>query len=183
MNLYLIRHTQTNAPSGICYGQTDVDTAESFAAEAEIIRTNLHSLVFTHYFSSPLHRCLKLAVTLFPEEKINTDERLKELNFGRWEMLPWSEISEQEDAGHWFKDYLHIPCPDGESFEQLQDRIQSFVQDLKQLPEDSNVLVITHAGCIRAFHSLLEGIAPSTLFNQMVDFGALRKITFNPYEK
>ena len=34
MELYLVRHTHTSAPSGICYGRADVSVAETFPVEA-----------------------------------------------------------------------------------------------------------------------------------------------------
>jgi alpha-ribazole phosphatase len=180
MNLYLIRHTRTSVPSGICYGQTDVGTASTFATETDAICTNLQDIVFTHCFSSPLQRCHQLAGKLVPKKIINTDDRLMELHFGKWEMLPWTEINKQEEAKSWFGDFKHIPCPEGESYEHLQDRIHSFMQELQGLPDDSEVMVVTHGGCIRAFLTLLEGEDPTTTFNHTIDYGDIWKLIYFP---
>jgi alpha-ribazole phosphatase len=180
VNLYLIRHTQTNVPAGICYGQTDVDTAGTFTQELEVVQTKLAHIAFTHCFSSPLHRCLHLAGELAGSLPVQTDDRLKELNFGLWEEQPWDKISETEVGKSWFKNFVHTPCPEGESFEQLQHRIQSFLNDLKTLPDDSEVLIVTHGGSIRAFLTLLEGHDPLIIFTQAIDYGEIKKRTLNP---
>ena len=41
MEIYLIRHTSVSVEAGICYGQSDVPVAESFAAEAAQVRAKL----------------------------------------------------------------------------------------------------------------------------------------------
>jgi alpha-ribazole phosphatase len=102
------------------------------------------------------------------------------MHFGEWEKQPWVTIRLHETADRWFGDFINIPCPGGESFLQLQERISSFLTDLKTLPDESEVLVVTHGGCIRAFLALLEGHDPLTLFSQVIDYGSIRKLTYHP---
>ena len=94
MEIYLVRHTTPNIEKGICYGQTDLDIAETFEDEAEKVITNLNNLKGAKVYSSPLIRCKKLA------KKINTqvteDERLKEINFGDWELIKWDDINRDD---------------------------------------------------------------------------------------
>jgi alpha-ribazole phosphatase len=180
MNLYLIRHTRTDVPAGICYGRSDVATADTFHDETDIIRNKLGQTVFTHCFTSPLERCIKLAAELSGNLIVNKDERLMEMNFGKWENLPWSEIYETEAAKIWFKDYINISCPGGESFRQLTERIHSFLKYIKTLPGDLNILVVTHAGCIRAALTILDDKDPSTIFGQAIDYGEICEIKFDP---
>jgi alpha-ribazole phosphatase len=82
------------------------------------------------------------------------DDRLKELNFGEWENRTWDEISEMEAGKKWFTDYLNETCPGGESYHDMLHRVKNFIADLPQ--SSGNILVITHAGIIRAFQVLLE---------------------------
>lgn len=179
MILYLIRHTQPDIPAGICYGQTNLDLAESFSTEVEFIKAKLENPAFTHSFSSPLQRCFKLAQELSGKKLIHTDDRLMELNFGDWEMKSWEEIKQSEEAKLWQNDFQHIPCPNGESYNQLQDRIKSFSEGLKFIPDDSVLLIVTHAGPIRSFMTLLEGVEASTVFDKIVDYGSIVKMTYH----
>jgi len=179
MTIYLIRHTQPDVPEGICYGQTNLDIAESFAIEVDRIKAELDNPAFTHCFSSPLQRCFKLAQALSGKKLIHTDDRLMELNFGDWEMKPWEEIRLSEEAKFWHTDFLHTPSPKGESYGQLQERIKSFSEGFKFIPDDSEVLIVTHSGPIRSFMTLLEGADVSTVFDQIVDFGSIHKMTYH----
>ena len=61
MTITLIRHTSVNVPSGICYGQSDVDVSGNFEFEAPIVKDKLASNRFDAVYSSPLQRCEKLA--------------------------------------------------------------------------------------------------------------------------
>jgi len=180
MNLYLIRHTHPDVITGVCYGQTNLDTTETFKIEAEAVKTNLKGIQFTHCFSSPLQRCFKLAKELSGENIIQTDNRLKEMNFGDWEMMSWDEIRKKDGAESWFNDFLHIPCPNGESYEQMIQRIQSFIQAINTLPDNSEVLIVTHAGCIRSFLTLLEGEDPLKIFNRGIEYGEILKLHYHP---
>ncbi len=153
MKLYLVRHTRVDVPSGICYGQTDVPLAESFEAESASVRSKLSGIAFEAVFCSPLSRCVKLGTLLnYP---LQLDDRLKELNFGEWENQPWDTVFESETGKKWFADYLNEACPAGESYRDMLCRIRGFIGDLPDT--GGNILVITHAGVIRAFRILLEG--------------------------
>ena len=62
MELILIRHTTPAIEKGICYGQSDLNVADSFEAELELILKEVgqHRKVY----SSPLKRCRILAERL-----------------------------------------------------------------------------------------------------------------------
>ena len=92
MNLFAIRHTSVAVEPGICYGQTDVPVADSFIVEKEKLAAQLYNVEFDKIYSSPLSRCKLLAENLFQKEQIVFDERLKELNFGDWELKTWDAI-------------------------------------------------------------------------------------------
>ncbi|WP_352423132.1 alpha-ribazole phosphatase [Proteiniphilum sp.] len=169
MKFYLVRHTRVNVPSGICYGQTDVALADSFVTESESIRSRLSGVHFDHVFCSPLNRCMQLGSLL--DYPLQPDERLKELNFGEWERLTWDEIFESETGKKWFADYLHEACPNGESYQEMLYRVESFIGDLPET--DGNILVITHAGVIRAFQVLLKDWPVKKAFDMPIAYGQI----------
>ena len=92
MIVYLIRHTSVAVPKGSAYGFTDVPLNPTFETEAAVTLSQLSGLHFDEVFCSPLTRCVKLAAFCGYPQAIR-DERLKELNFGDWEMKTWDEIS------------------------------------------------------------------------------------------
>jgi len=90
MEIYLIRHTTPAVERGICYGFADIDVAPTFETEAARVKGLLPDKPMDVY-ASPLQRCSKLATYLFGHT-FTTDERLKELNFGDWEMQRWDDL-------------------------------------------------------------------------------------------
>lgn len=169
MNLYLVRHTRVDVPSGICYGQTDVALAGSFKTELESVRSRLSGIEFNHIFCSPLSRCVQLGT--FLDYPLQLDDRLKELNFGEWEEQTWDKIFESEEGKKWFADYLNETCPNGESYRDMLHRIESFIADLPET--NGNILVITHAGVIRAFRVLLKNWPIKKAFDKPIAYGQL----------
>jgi len=85
MELILIRHTTPNIEKGVCYGQSDIDVTDTFLEEIKPILNNISLNDKTvAYYTSPLKRCKILAELL--SETIIVDDRLKELDFGDWEI-------------------------------------------------------------------------------------------------
>src|ERR1700752_143379 len=93
MEVYLIRHTTPQIEKGICYGQSDIPLADTFNTESKELLDYL-SISFDAVFSSPLGRCTQLARLINCEQEIIYDDRLKDMNFGNWEMTKWNEINQ-----------------------------------------------------------------------------------------
>lgn len=176
MKLTLVRHTSVDVPKGICYGITDVLPAPTFRIEMEQVRQKLEGELFDATFSSPLIRCTRLASAIIPQQVLQTDIRLTELDFGDWEMVAWNSVSDSVEGKRWFADYVNTRCPNGESFLDLIARADSFLNELRQT-SFSRVLVFTHAGVIRALMCLLEGKTPDEAFQTSLEYGQI--ITFN----
>jgi len=175
MEIYLVRHTETICEKGICYGQSDVDIAEPFQIVFDEIITQLPSEAVI--FSSPLKRCVILAKHI--QEKIKTisyqeDERLKEMNFGDWELKSWNEIP-SEELNPWMEDFVNIKVSNGESFTELHERVGNFLSN-----EISNlkhpVIIVAHAGIIRSILCHQTSLPLKDAFENKVNFGQVIKI-------
>ena len=106
MVIYLMRHTAVDVPQGVCYGQTDVPLKPTFEMEATQTAAHLQGLSFDKVYTSPLTRCVRLATFCgYPDAE--RDDRLKELNFGDWEMHRFDEIADA-NLERWYADYLHV---------------------------------------------------------------------------
>ena len=103
-----IRHTRVDVPFGVCYGQTDVPLASTYVEELAAVQTQVDWYQYDAIWCRPLKRCRRLAEDLFPRETILFDPRLMELNFGRWEMQRWDDISDTADAKAWFADFVEV---------------------------------------------------------------------------
>lgn len=167
MELYLVRHTHTAAPSGVCYGRADVEVGETFPQEAERVRATLAGVDYGRVYSSPLQRCRKLAKEL--SDVITIDARLTELAFGRWELLPWQAVYERKDSEAWFADYKHEAPPAGESYPGMTRRVRDFIDYLPDY--DRPPVLVTHAGVIRIFLVTLLGYTIDESFARQIGYG------------
>jgi alpha-ribazole phosphatase len=174
MKIIAVRHTSVIMPFGMCYGQTDVETAASFDIEKEEIVRKLLSEDFQAVYSSPLTRCRKLAEAVSKGIPVIYDARLMELNFGIWEGHNWEEINKTDEANLWFNDWMNRSCPEGESYRQLINRVQDYLQHIIHI--NKNVLIITHGGVIRVLISQLSDIEPQKAFDMKIDFGSIVKL-------
>mgnify|MGYP002623866876 CR=1 FL=1 len=146
MEVVLIRHTSVDVPKGTCYGWTDVPVRDSFEQEAEATRQSLQQyLPFDKVYSSPLTRARKLAAYCgYPDAE--TDDRLKEMNMGEWEMQLYDEIQDPH-LQEWYDDYINQSTTGGESFMQQYRRVASFLDQLKTRGF-GRVAVFAHAGVL-----------------------------------
>jgi alpha-ribazole phosphatase len=170
--IIILRHTPVNVEKSICYGFSDVPLAESFADDFKIVMKSLAAYRWDYVFSSPSTRCLKLAHVLCPPDlPVQTDDRLREMNFGRWELKHWDEINQDAEAQQFFNDFENYPCPGGESFAMLIIRIKDFLSSIAHLPSQANILIVTHGGPIRAMHIILNNVDATRAFDLKVDYG------------
>lgn len=174
MEIYLIRHTTPDVAKGICYGQADLDVAASFSDEATAIRSYLPAAPAAVY-SSPLQRCQKLAVFLFPGQVVQQEPDLKELDFGNWELQAWNEIA-QADLQAWMDNFVEAIVPGGESYSALAARSVHVFKKIKAgaLP----AVVIAHGGVLRSILAHISGISLQDSFQAFeVPYGCVLKIS------
>lgn len=176
MKLSLIRHTSLNIPTGVCYGQSDIDVSEHFDAERECLKQKIIHIQFDAVYSSPLQRCTKLANALDLGE-IKTDDRLKELYFGDWEMQAWDSIP-RDVFDVWANDYAHLAPPNGESFSQLHLRAKHFIEELSTHSQGKHIAIITHGGVIRALLADVLNMPLKGLFRMVIDHASVTQISF-----
>jgi len=183
LDIYLIRHTQVKVGSGICYGQTDVALADGFANEFQRIQTQIPTLPEnTLIISSPLQRCLQLANTLNNNgnHPIIIEQRIIELSFGDWEMQNWHDI-DQTLLQTWTAAYVNMAPPNGESFQTLFNRCQSFWNEMLTKPYQT-IIIATHLGVIRALLAHILEIPREKSFCIQNDYGAINKLKYHTHE-
>ena len=173
MKVYIIRHTAPDVPQGTCYGQTDVPLKETFETEARAVKAAIPDIKFDAVYSSPLTRCRRLADFCgYPIPRL--DNRIKELNFGRWEMQKYDDIDDPY-IKEWFDNFVDAPIPGGESFREMYRRISGFLDELKQKNLE-NVLIFAHGGvlaCARVYAGFCD---LRHAFENLTPFGGMIEI-------
>ena len=155
MNIYIIRHGET--PANVerrVQGWLDVPLNENGIELARKTGHALKDIKFDAVFSSPLIRAYQTAEYFLkenenPTPEIVTDGRIKEMYFGEWEgQLKYvGSVAE----GTFLLDPAKTPImPNGESFVNLFERTQAFLNILIAEDKYENVLVSTHGCSLRA---------------------------------
>lgn len=182
MKIYLLRHTSLNVPADTFYGQSDVDVSSNFMNEVRDIKIKLkqENINFKNIasFSSPLKRCTKLAAQICENYKI--DERLKELYFGDWELMPFSKISRKE-IKKWQDNLMNYKIPNGESNSEFFKRLESFCREII-LSCKNDIFIVAHAGSINCILSCLSKIPFDKLVEEnwkKIGYGSLTLIKKN----
>jgi alpha-ribazole phosphatase len=102
MEIHLIRHTAVENPDHLCYGFAEMPLRKDFEEDLKDIQIEED---FDLIISSPSQRCQLLAKHFQLHYK--TDERIREMNFGDWELKKWSKIPEEE-INPWYEDFITI---------------------------------------------------------------------------
>jgi len=172
MEVYVIRHTKPAVAPTICYGQAEVDLAETFPQEAGKLQEELPDH-FDAVYCSPLYRCRAIATEL-DLSNVTFEPALKEMHFGEWELQAWDAI-DQEQLHRWMGDFVTQHPPGGESLLALYQRVTAFLDGLKG-ESASSVLLISHGGVIRCIWSYLLEIPLRNVFKLPVAYGEIVKI-------
>ena len=169
MEIYVIRHTHVAVAPGVCYGQSDVDVSATFKEEVSQLKGKLPEH-FDRIYSSDLSRCSRLAEELAYDCEIVKDSRLRELNFGVWEQNRWDDV-EVDSIKRWSESFDVTAPPNEETYSDLVGRVQSWYNEVKSNSDSERILVITHAGVIRALWAILLEIPLLNSFKIPVGFG------------
>lgn len=171
MQLFLIRHPAPLVDAGICYGASDLALAGDVAAAAERIRPQLPPAI--PVFSSPLQRCHQLATLLHPAPV--SDDRLREMHFGEWEMTPWQQIQRTALDG-WAADPLGYTPPGGESVGAMQKRVGRFVAELA-LQDIARASLVTHAGVMKVLLGMARNLPTREWMALRFDYESVVTVT------
>ena len=174
MEIILVRHTSVAVPKGICYGQTDVDVADTFEQESCLTKANLEPYgPFDAVYASPLQRARKLAAYCGYTSPV-LDDRLMEMSMGDWEMKRFEDLTD-EYARRWFDDYLNLPTPGGESFPMLMARVADFLNELKT-KDFQRVAIFAHGGVLVCAGIIGGLFSVKDAYSNQVGYGGIERI-------
>ena len=184
MRVILIRHGQTEWNLLQKYqGQTDIPLTDLGRTQAQRAGEYLASNeTIEALYCSDLSRTRETAeivgkaVGLHP----SCDARLREISFGVWEGLTFTEVYEKypEDFDHWHKDAFKTKVPGAESFEQVMNRAMEAIKEImaKHKGIKGTIAIVTHGGVIKAILSQSE--AKNDLWQTGVEPGSITTIEF-----
>ena len=184
---YLLRHGETewNAQNRFC-GRTDVPLSEAGRRQAKSLAERLKPLPFEALYSSPLKRALETARLISESVGLQPvpDQRLVELDYGRWEGKTLAEIMENDPKTYcaWDADPAHVAPPGGESGLEAQQRVVSFLDFLAAQHPRGHVLVALHKTVCRLAICHVLGMSASEYRRRLIlNNAALSTIQSRPY--
>lgn len=177
MEIYLVRHTSVDVPPGYTYGQTDVPLRPTFEEEAAIVKSQLNGIVFDKVWTSPLTRCVRLA-NYCGFTDAEREDRIKEINFGKWEMKSWDELNNDPHSVEWFKDWVNVKSPGGESLMDQFIRVSSFLDEIRK-SELNRVCLFAHGGVLTCSRVYAGHYTMAETFNNMPVYGSVIRLCFD----
>jgi broad specificity phosphatase PhoE len=139
LTLLLTRHGQAVEGDVMLGGQLDVPLRPSGREEAEALAARLAGVRIDRIVSSPMIRALQTAQIVATGRPVEVDERLRELDYGRWEGLTYAEIDahDPELRARWEHDPASTHSPGGESGDDVAARGLNFLVDLIEAEESA----------------------------------------------
>lgn len=162
--VYFVRHGQTEWNAhGRMVGLTDVPLNDKGRQQAAAAGTLLGWLdrqaADLDFVAGPLLRTRQTMEIVraglgLDASAYRQDERLKELDFGKWEGLTWPQISETDPTNYRLRkaDPWGFPMPGGESYAQVCERIRSFLGSIRR-----DTVMVSHGGVCRTVLALAAG--------------------------
>ena len=145
--LFFIRHGQTEANvKGILTGRLETNLTQKGIDDAIALSKELTE-EFDYYYCSPLTRTHQTLRAIKGDVDFIIDERITEVSSGDWQGKLKSELPEVE-----YDLYKkgQINPPNGESLEDVDKRIISFLEDMfSKYKSDEKILVVTHNAFMR----------------------------------
>lgn len=172
--IIFLRHGQArNNTERLLAGRSPgVPLTETGIKQANDIGQFLKSLDISHIYSSPIERAHRTAEIVGEYTGIapTLDERLLELEMGKFSGMPYDEIF-QKHGNVFLKFYQGDPtiAENGvETFASVKRRVLDMVDHVKAEHGKQNVLLVTHMDPIKAMISNVLSLNPRSLFELIV---------------
>jgi broad specificity phosphatase PhoE len=141
-------------------GHTDRPLNERGREQARALAVRLDGTELEAVYSSDLERARETARQVAERQEIPHHELpdLREVDVGSWAGMTKNEAAERDPEGYrrWLNG--HPGWTDGESYEQMSDRVIAAVRTIAARHSDGPVLVVAHGGPIRALHAAALGL-------------------------
>ena len=115
-----------------------------------------------------------------PAQAAVVDERLREIDFGRWEMKSFAEIAAtDQDLLPGWAEYTNFAFPGGEKVAAFCGRVAGVLADLRASAHQE-IAVVTHGGVIRTLICLALGLSPKNYLLFDARPGSLAVLDLHP---
>jgi len=175
-DILFIRHAETDMAGTFC-GHSDPDlNARGHEQTAELI-DRLRSENIDTVYTSDLRRARTTAEAIASAFGIECRARraLREISFGEWEGLTWTEIEQRDEAyaRRWMAEHPLLSAPEGEAFRDFEQRVLEEVAFLSTKAAERGIAVVTHAGVLRTVLCSLHQCSEEDAWRQTKPYCAI----------
>jgi alpha-ribazole phosphatase/probable phosphoglycerate mutase len=136
-----------------------------------------------HIYTSPLVRCSAFAQALAARLDVpcQRDERLAEVDYGGWEGMSPDELkqADKEILLRFYRDPARYRAADAEPLERFRNRVMEVIDEIRVRHQGQRVLVVTHAGVVRAVITHLLDAPVTSLYRITVPNASLARVRCN----
>lgn len=172
---WFIRHGPTHAKAMVGWTDLPADLSDT----NQIARVSAALPQDAHIISSDLIRCVDTATALQAERtRLPHDPDLREIHFGRWEMMHWREIQAQDPEliEAFWSEPGDVMAPGGESWHQTSARVSAAVDRLMIY---ENVVIVAHFGAILTQVQRALGISNEESLGWKIDNLSITRLDFD----
>jgi len=183
--LLLVRHGLTDWNSAQRFqGQCDIPLNEEGLRQAAALGERLAGEPLQAIFASDLQRAQATAqaITAYHTCPLVVEARLREISFGDWEGLTYTEIGICDPArlAAWEANILENAPAGGETLNQLAGRVQAVLDELLLAHEGETLLLVAHGGPLQVLLCLALGLPPEKYWQFHLSPGSLSEIAIYP---
>lgn len=178
MNLYIVRHCQTDAnKNGVFQGRADMPLNEEGKKQAVELAKKFKNIKIDYILSSPLKRAIETANHISEETKtpIKIYKDLIERSFGNMEgKLPTQEFNIDllvDFEANYNKNNV-------ETIRDLFKRVYSSIEKITHEYSNKNIVIVTHACVAQAIISYFDEI-PKSIQEYTLKNGEIKHIFLN----
>nr|WP_300004400.1 histidine phosphatase family protein [Tissierella sp.] len=169
MKLYITRHGQTkwNIETRL-QGWNDSDLTQKGKQDASALASRLADVNFDHIYSSTQKRARETAEIIKSDRNIDITELedLREIGFGQWEGMTMKDIQDNykgEFDVYLKKPHLYKPILNGESYDEIFDRVNRALKEIIKNGGD-NILIVSHGVTIKILTAIVKDISREDLY-------------------
>jgi alpha-ribazole phosphatase/probable phosphoglycerate mutase len=183
--LYLVRHGQVaDGHTDRYHGHNDIGLSTKGVRQFEALAAQLEPVPLKGVYASDLTRALTGAQIISRGRKVAPQiiPEFREVNFGLWEGLNFTEIAERYPAEleARLRDLSNFQIPGGESLVDVRSRALPRLSELIQQHQEEAFMIVAHAGVNRVILSEALGLPLDHLFRLDQNYGCLNVIDYFP---
>ncbi|MDH3833671.1 MAG: histidine phosphatase family protein [Nitrosopumilus sp.] len=172
--IIFLRHGQAkNNTERILAGRTGgIPLTDTGIKQAEHTAQLLEHMNISAIYSSPIQRAKHTAEIVGKSNSldITTDDRLIELDMGKFTGMPYDEIfnSHGNVFMKFYNGELEIAHNGVETFTEVKKRVLGIVEHVIEKHPNENVVLVTHMDPIKAMLSTIVDLSPTNLFELII---------------